>query len=565
MITIKRKLIFSFSFLGILLIGLGIFSVGGLSKVNENAKIISREVIPQLNYGHTLNFEAATFRSLEYQHIGAQSGEDMKALQQELADLKESIGLHISEQKALNDNEDIQMFEAEWKNYLDVHNQMIAWSNMLKTKEAMDFMASDGKVAYDNMAKSLQTLVKNNEEAARQVSLAGDETYNTAKKLLIIAAIVAIIVGILMSVANIASIIKPIDILKKRLQELAQNGGDLTQTIQIKSKDEIGELASAVNQFISNIREIILEVNVCANGVADSAKSVAGYLVVLNTNINDSSATVEELAAGMEETSASTEEVNASSVEIETAIVAMSEKAEGGAVAAGEINKRANKLKENAVSSQEAAAQIYERAKDKLEAALEQSKAISEIGLLSDTILEISAQTNLLALNAAIEAARAGEAGRGFAVVADEIRKLAEHSQNTINKIQNVTAEVVDSVKNLAESSKSVMNFIDTTVTKDYEELVETGEVYEEDAVFVDNLVNDFSATSQELTATIQEVIKAISDITITMDEGAKGTQNIAEKITEMVILAGDIDQQMAISMKNAELLKKSVGKFTVA
>ena len=564
MITIKRKLIFSFSFLGILLISLGVFSVGGLSTVNENAKIISKEVIPQLNYGHTLNFEAATFRSLEYQHIGSQNSEDMKAVQQELASLKESIKLHISEQKALNDNEDIQMFEAEWKNYLDVHNQMIAWSNMLKTKEAMDFMASDGKVAYDNMAKSLQTLVKNNEEAARQVSLAGDETYNNAKKLLIIAAIAAFIVGTLMSIFNIVSIIKPIDILKKRLQQLAQNGGDLTQTIQIKSKDEIGELALAVNQFIGNIREIILEVNLCANGVSDSAKSVASYLTLLNNHINDSSATVEELAAGMEETSASTEEVNASSVEIETAIFAMSKKAEGGATAAGEINERANKLKESAVSSKEAAAQIYEKAKDKLETALEQAKAISEISLLSDTILEISGQTNLLALNAAIEAARAGEAGRGFAVVADEIRKLAEHSQNTINKIQSVTAEVVDSVKNLADSSKSVMSFIDTTVTKDYEEQVKTGEAYGEDAVYVDNLVSDFSATSQELTATIQEVIKAISDITITMDEGAKGTQNIAEKITEIVVLTEDINQQMAISTQNAELLKRSVDKFTV-
>jgi methyl-accepting chemotaxis protein len=202
--------------------------------------------------------------------------------------------------------------------------------------------------------------------------------------------------------------------------------------------------------------------------------------------------------------------------------------------------------------------------KKDLEDALKKSEAIAQINTLSQGILEISDQTNLLALNAAIEAARAGEAGKGFAVVADEIRKLAENSKNTVTEIQKVTQEVLYSVSNLTAGSKTIMDFFDTTVMKDYQEMVHIGVNYGNDGVFLDNLVSDFSATSEELTATIDGIILSISEVSDTVSNGAKETQEISSKMVHIVQMVEEVQNQMQVSLENSKTLKKAVNKFTV-
>jgi methyl-accepting chemotaxis protein len=128
--------------------------------------------------------------------------------------------------------------------------------------------------------------------------------------------------------------------------------------------------------------------------IEQTAVIVSDRLNELNENIEDTSANVEELAAGMEETAAAAEQVNASSSEIETAIETMAQKAQQGAIAAGEISDRADKLKNNAKTSQDTARDVYAVTKSKLEGALEQSKSIEQINVLSNAILQISSFVN---------------------------------------------------------------------------------------------------------------------------------------------------------------------------
>lgn len=342
--------------------------------------------------------------------------------------------------------------------------------------------------------------------------------------------------------------------------------GDLTKSVNDKYKtgNEIGKLLFSADKMIDNLRRIIHGVNNESNNVNDSVTNLNSSITELTVQLEDVSALTEELAAGMQETAASTQEMNATSNEIGNVVDSIASKAQEGAVKAGEINRRAEELKANAVASQKRAYEIYTQTQNRLINAIDQSKAVDQINVLSDAILSITQQTNLLALNAAIEAARAGEAGKGFAVVADEIRKLAGESSNTVSQIQNITKTVVTAVKNLSDHSRQVLDFIDKQVIKDYETLVETGEQYSTDAEYVSELVTDFSATSEELMASIQNMLKAIDEVSVSANEGAAGTTSIAQKSSVVVQNAEEMVRLKESVKTSSEKLIKMVSTFKV-
>ena len=138
--------------------------------------------------------------------------------------------------------------------------------------------------------------------------------------------------------------------------------------------------------------------------------------------------------------------------------------------------------------------------------------------------MQITGQTNLLALNASIEAARAGEAGKGFAVVAEEIRVLAEQSKAAVSHIQDVTNNVMDAVNNLAEGTQKLLGFVGTDVVDSFATFSGMADSYSNDAGQIDGLVTDFSASSEELLASISGVMEAINEVSKAATEGASGT-----------------------------------------
>ena len=314
----------------------------------------------------------------------------------------------------------------------------------------------------------------------------------------------------------------------------------------------------------TSIRELVGEVVNESSHIGTSSMKTADSMSELSEQIEDVSATTEEMSAGMEQTAASTEEMNATSNEIEHMAQSISTKAQQGSVSVVEISRRAQKLKENAVVSQKTANDIRTNIDKDLRLAIEQSKAVDQINMLTDSILQITSQTNLLALNAAIEAARAGEAGKGFAVVAEEIRKLAEDSKVAVNEIQKVTKLVLASVENLTSSSQKVLDFIGTTVINDYASLVKTGEDYYRDADFVNELVSDFSITAENLAVSIRSMIQAINEITVSNNEAASGTQNIAQKTEVVVQKASDIVNMSREARESSEKLVNLASKFRI-
>lgn len=380
---------------------------------------------------------------------------------------------------------------------------------------------------------------------------------------ILIVAVFVLVVFIAFLMANIIS--KPIKATADHLIILAN--ADFTKELPqklINGKDEVGTLLKSVNVMSSSIRKVV-------NQVIDETKSVNENIAVssdnlaeLNRQVSEVSKTTEELSSVMEETAAATEEMNATSEEIEVSVKSIADKAQDGSVMAGSISMRAQSLKENAVMSQAKTREIHDGIDSEMRQALKQSKAVEQINILTESILQITEQTNLLALNAAIEAARAGEAGRGFAVVADEIRKLAEDSKNTVNEIQTITDLVTDSVHNLTESSEKVLKFIGTTVIEDYQSMVGIGEQYFKDAESFKELTADFSKTSEDLHRAIQSMVRVINEVSLSNNEGAQSTSDIAMKAQNVMKNASRVTELMKATRENSERLAESVSKFKV-
>ncbi|OPJ63761.1 methyl-accepting chemotaxis protein [Clostridium oryzae] len=329
-------------------------------------------------------------------------------------------------------------------------------------------------------------------------------------------------------------------------------------------KDEIGNIANAIYAIQITFKELITNIVNETNTIENVVQAVKGSVTELDGNIQQASATTQELSASMEETAAAAEEMSATSQEIERAVNSIAEKSQQGAAEAGKISDRAKKIKESMVISQKKAQEIFVDAKTELEKAIEESKVVEKISVLSEAIMQITSQTNLLSLNAAIEASRAGEAGKGFAVVADEIRKLAEQSKQTVIEIQSITDKVTMAVEKLMNNSNNILSFISTDVEDNFSEMAEVAEQYSLDAEFVDGLVMDFSSTSEQLLASIHDVLHTIDSVAKATTEGADGTTDIAGSMTEINSDSSNVLKQIFKTNESAERLNEQISKFKV-
>ena len=372
---------------------------------------------------------------------------------------------------------------------------------------------------------------------------------------------------ILISVLTLitVSIVKPLKKSLTHIDEIAQ--GDFSKEFEqdlLKRKDDFGQLADSLEKMRSEMKELIGEVKSEALEITGMVQEIDTSLQALDDQIENVSATTEELAAGMEETAASSEEINAMSHEIESAAKSIAERSQDGANEADEIRERAVKIKKDTDENDRRTRSIHEEINESLTKALEDIKVVDQINVLAKSIMDITGQTNLLALNASIEAARAGEAGKGFAVVADEIRVLAEQSKAAVAHIQEVTVNVTAAVENLANDAERLLEFVGNDVVESLGGFAEMANSYNSDAANVDSLVTDFSASSEQLLASINGVMDAISDVSKTATEGATGTTDIAEKVGNVVQEAEAIKQKAETTYHSAEKLQKNVERFIV-
>ena len=360
-----------------------------------------------------------------------------------------------------------------------------------------------GKVYFDKFRDQIATFRGNESSLMGVRKAAATSTASNATSIIIGGTLATIVIALVIALLVSRGITRPVSELLGAVNQAAK--GDLTANVQIRSEDEVGQLAKGVQAMVESLRNIIRQV------VETSDQFVEGSRVVSEGSTS--------MADGAQNQSATVEEMLASVQALNTMIEGVAANATQARNTAGETSQRA----------QDGSAAVTKN----IEAMKLIDKSAEQIAAIIGVISEIAAQTNLLALNAAIEAARAGEHGLGFAVVADEVRKLAERSSEAAKQINDLIKESTQRVKEGAELSQ------ETGIA--LEKIVEGVAESATGIVAIAEATNEQAQTANEVSTGIQNV--------------ASITENNASAAEEMSGSAEELSGQ-------AQQLKELVGAF---
>lgn len=371
-----------------------------------------------------------------------------------------------------------------------------------------------------------------------------------------------IIVIVLLSIVINKSIVRPAKRAKNDLDDIILGIESGQGNLTLRVFDEIGQLANGVNHFIETLQNLMVKIQSVSKDMKKSSYLVQNEAESSNMSASNVSATSEELAASMEEVSASLSDLAQGCNNLLEKMAGMNEDAKNSAMKLHEVKLTAENSYKEAIASKEKTVETFDGIQKDVAEAVEASKSVNEIAKLTENILNIAAQTNLLALNASIEAARAGEAGRGFAVVADEIRQLADSSRETANNIQEISGKVIEAVNNLSGNATEMIRFVDEKVALDYDKFVKIIGNYDADSDQASNTFNEFAVKSKDSLGTMNDMNEGINNISIAIEESAKGVTNVAQEISQLVTAISAITVQADENKNLSEDLSDEVAKF---
>ena len=369
------------------------------------------------------------------------------------------------------------------------------------------------------------------------------------------------ILGIVIPSLIARQISKPLQELVRFTEVIAR--GDLTQTVKLKSTDEIGRLAHSFDHMKNELSGMIKHVNAAADNVVNSSSELAYGAEQMSEVVNQSTVATQEVSSAseslsvaanqnltaLEQITAGIQDIADSSSRVASETLEVSEAAEQGNRLINDSIEGIHTINQSVQASMKITENMYIRS--------------AEIEKIIGMITDISDQINLLALNAAIEAARAGEAGKGFSVVASEVKNLAGQSAASANQIRALINEMQSGSRQSVEAMARVYTDVEreTTIVNDAGQAF--GDILSKIANISEN-VQSVSATVQEISAGSEQILASTQDTVQSLATSSGHTQNIAASMEEQLASMEEMVATTDALNGLANELKFEISKFRV-
>ncbi|GAA0134407.1 methyl-accepting chemotaxis protein [Paenibacillus sp. YSY-4.3] len=515
------KLISSFIVLAIIVAFVGFYGLSNMDKLNRSVSdmydirlvpitnVMDSQITYQRLRNYVLNLHLATAQQEKNENIA------------QIEEFKKEIDARITEygKRTFNTVEHEDLFkkvQPSWLRFEEAVDQAVQISMTGSNEQFLDYLHGEYKVSRDEFNTNLENLILFNIKQAEQANVDTDVLYASSRMITIIIVIAAILLSIAFGYLISQVIARPLNRVVGLVQKVAH--GDLTETGNIDTKDEVGQVAASINDMVLSLRGTV-------SSILDSAENVSAAAEQI-------SASTEEIASSSTSQANDAQMMNELFRELSFAITSVARSAEEASELSNQTLTIAQNGGEVVRSSIIGMNQVNEQM-----ALLEEDS--NKIGEIIEVIDDIADQTNLLALNAAIEAARAGDQGRGFAVVADEVRKLAERSSEATKQI---TAIIKGMQQNTQHSVRAVEEGVKSTQ--------QTGEAFEHIMAMVNDSaqkVAEIAAASEEQAAQSSDVLASIESISAATEESAASSEETASTAQSLAELAEELNHSVAI------------------
>ncbi|WED23873.1 methyl-accepting chemotaxis protein [Vibrio sp. JC009] len=396
--------------------------VDGINRANQRTKLVSKKVD---DISQTLEELIETIEELSEDVADEEALEILEEVSDEVSDISE----RLKREALININDTsktLNSFSAQIE------------GQATKVSELNTFLREQVAVSQSSLESSLQIQ-----------SLAHDssETVAWEEKVIVSVLVILALITLLSSVVMVKAIVHPINMTVKLMEDIGQGEGDLTQRLEIHSKDEMSLIAGAFNRFVSRIQGLIKEITEST----DQLQHASGETLQA----------MQEGEEAMQKQQKETEQIATAISQMNMSSMDVAQNADGAENASLEVNQYADSGKTVVGSAVSSVSHLVEEVDNAVSVISELNEKSSSINSVVDVIQSVSEQTNLLALNAAIEAARAGEYGRGFAVVADEVRALAAKAEGSTADIRAIIEEMqslINKAVTVMQSSQAVGN-----------------------------------------------------------------------------------------------------------